>query len=442
MAIPDQPAEHAAARPVDDGVDDAPDDAADRPSRGRRGVAVAVAVVGVVVAATIDAGTKLWWSDLVPLEDLDVYRRAGQAVLDGRPLYEPAGAQLVFTYPPFAGLASVALVPLPQRLAYLLWTFGQVAVVVWLVSVSFAPLLRRLRVDHRILALGGVATALLLTQPLMENLVLGQVNVLLAGLVVADLVPRRRRLPQGVLIGLAAAAKLVPGIFVVYLLVTRRWRAAAVAAATFVAVDLVAWALLPASFTRYWTTELWATDRIGDLAYTSNQSLRGVLERLVPGSTLAWLVVVAAVAVVGLVRARQAHDRGDELAAIAVVGLLGALASPIAWVHHLVWLIPALGVLVGDGRDRRRVGLAVVVTALLVPRIPWHAADALAGPDPAAPVLRPLLGILQDGDGLLALACVLFGPVPRRWRPPTDAPSTLERPVAEAPAGPDVTTPR
>lgn len=408
---------------------------------GRRAAALVVALVGVVVAATIDAGTKLWWSDLVPLEDLDVYRRAGQAVLDGRPLYEPAGVQLVFTYPPFAGLASVALVPLPQRAAYLLWTFGQVAVVVWLVSVSFAPLLRRLRTDHRILALGGVATALLLTQPLMENLVLGQVNVLLAGLVVADLVPRRRRLPQGVLIGLAAAAKLVPGVFVVYLLVTRRWRAAAVAVGTFVAVDLLAWAVLPASFSRYWTTELWATDRIGDLAYTSNQSLRGVLERLAPGSTALWLAVVAAVAVIALVRARRAHDRGDELAAIAVVGLLGALASPIAWVHHLVWLIPALGVLVGDGRDRRRVALAVVVTALLVPRLPWHAADALAGPDPAAPWLRPLLGVVRDGDGLLALACVLFGPVPRRWRRPTGPPPAPDV-VDVASAGPDVTAPR
>jgi alpha-1,2-mannosyltransferase len=38
------------------------------------------------------------------------------------------------------------------------------------------------------------------------------------------------------------------------------------------------------------------------------------------------------------------------VAAIAVVGLVGSLASPVTWVHHIFWFVPALVVLVDTGR--------------------------------------------------------------------------------------------
>lgn len=252
----------------------------------------------------------------------------------------------------------------------------------------------------------------------------------------ADLLPRRRRLPQGVLVGLATACKLVPGLFIVYLLAVRRWRAAAVAVTSFLVVNLVAWLVLPDSVGRYWTAELWATERIGSLDYTSNQSVRGMLERVAPlaGRPAVWLLLVAAVTIVGLGRAVLAHRRGDELAAITLVGLVSVLVSPVGWIHHLVWFVPALGLLVGDGRDRRRVGSALVVTALLVVRLPWMAADALAGLGAGTDaLLRPPLTAIESTYGLLALACVLVGPVPRRWRPSStgaarDAPVPMVRP--------------
>jgi alpha-1,2-mannosyltransferase len=67
-----------------------------------------------------------------------------------------------------------------------------------------------------------------------------------------------------------------------------------------------------------------------------------------------WAVAAAAVLVVGLRRAREAHLAGDELAAVALVGLAGVLASPISWVHHAVWIVPVSGVVLGDGRTRAR----------------------------------------------------------------------------------------
>ena len=52
-------------------------------------------------------------------------------------------------------------------------------------------------------------------------------------LVVADLALPDRVRWKGIGVGVATACKLVPGIFVVYLVLTRRFRAAAVACGAF-----------------------------------------------------------------------------------------------------------------------------------------------------------------------------------------------------------------
>ncbi len=69
-------------------------------------------------------------------------------------------------------------------------------------------------------------------------------------------------------------------------------------------------------------------------------------------------LLVAVVVIWGFVRVRRAYDDGDVLAALAITGLIGCLVSPISWFHHFVWVLPALAVLVDDGRNRTRVVLA------------------------------------------------------------------------------------
>lgn len=159
-----------------------------------------------------------------------------------------------------------------------------------------------------------------------------------------DLTVRADRRSCGVLVGLAAAVKLTPLIFVGYLLVTRRPRAAATAAATFAGTVLAGWVLLPAESARYWFHLVAQPDRVGGVAYSGNQSLLGSLTRLLDGAALArpvWMVAALGVAALGLAVAAALSARGAELAGIAVCGLTGLLVSPISWTHHWVWVLPA-----------------------------------------------------------------------------------------------------
>jgi len=160
----------------------------------------------------------------------------------------------------------------------------------------------------------------------------------------AVLAPRQSRF-FGVGIGLATAIKLIPGIFIVYLLVTGRRRATVVASATALAVTILAHIAAMRDSTTFWTERLLNGEGVGQLHYFMNQSLNGFLARLyVPDAPprLLWLALVGPVFIYGMWRARRAALAGDELTGMALTGFVGSLVSPLTWAHHIFWFAPAI----------------------------------------------------------------------------------------------------
>ena len=200
-------------------------------------------------------------------------------------------------------------------------------------------------------AVAGVATAFAFTlEPFRQTLSFGQINIYLGLLVLVDLLVLGRRGSKwtGVGIGLATAIKLTPGIFIIYLLVVGRWRAAITAIGTIVGVNLVSALIAPTETWRYFTSLMFQTSRVGFLDTTTNQSINGLLARLdapFAPARLPWLLLAGVVLVVGFWRARKAALGGDELAAVTLTGIVGVLVSPVSWVHHIVWLFPAMVIL-------------------------------------------------------------------------------------------------
>ncbi|SCL34591.1 alpha-1,2-mannosyltransferase [Micromonospora pallida] len=330
--------------------------------------------------------------------DLKIYMRAMEWWAAGNPLYDysqPDRVQgaLYFTYPPFSALLLRPFAVLPLGATIVVFTVltavGVVVTTRWLVG----PVIVR----HDLPRLFTLTVAVLLAfavESTRETLTFGQINMLLVVLILADLlfaVPGRKRW-AGVAVGLATALKLFPGIFIVYLLVTRQWRAAIVASATAAAATLLAAAFAPRDSWRFWTHELWATDRVGRTDYTGNQSLFGLLSRFtVPEKPdrLLWLLLVAAVTAYGLWRAAQAARAGDPLTGLTLTGLVGGLVSPITWTHHIYWFIPAVVIMLdaGLGPDRAtsRTGSGVAGLDPAMPRTD----PTVPGSDPATSGVDP-----------------------------------------------------
>src|SRR5580658_2172511 len=343
------------------------------------------------------------------LVDLDVYRTGGLSVLRGQPLYtmltQPPQL-LSFTYPPAAALFAVPLALLPWPAAQLAWVpvvYVPLAVVIWF---AFAPLLRRAgRLRPAAFAVLFAACAYLF--PVRDEMRFGQVDLVLLALAVADCAVRAPRWPRGVLVGLATAIKLVPGVFIVYLWVSGRRRAAVTAMIAALAWSLGAWLVLPRDSVTYWTSVIFQSGRLGSNSGTSNQSLRGLLLReFLPGQApgVVWAALALAAAVAGFALARRLARESREMEAIAVTALLGVLLSPVSWIHHFLVVVVVIGAILADGRSPRRVAIAAGTAVFFALTIPWWGQSLLGQHDVPALVAR----ICQDAFGIAALALLVI----------------------------------
>lgn len=367
-----------------------------------RGNEISRQVVTVVALAAVTSTFAFVMSDRYGFFDLDVYYGTLSSWVHGDgEIYDylKPGTTYGFTYPPFA-----ALVMLP--LAYMSWAVAVVVaatvsvlatalVLWWLVT----PMARR-QGWSQWYVFGLLGSLVVAFEPLRETIAFGQINMLLVLLVVADfrwLVARDSRW-AGVGIGLAAAIKLTPGIFIIYLLVSRHWRMSITAIGTVVAATVLAAAIAPSASEEFWTRALWDTGRVGDLSYVPNQSLHGFLARLDPAHPDRLLGLALVLVALGIWASRvrtlptsapagTAPRVRAEMTGLALTGVVGCLISPITWVHHLVWLLPALIALVDNGfeapprsvRRRLLLGFAAITYALLTSQLIWIWSEGASG---------------------------------------------------------------
>ena len=338
-----------------------------------------------------------------PLWDVRVYWWGGQqATAGGGALYAP-DAPLTFTYPPFAALLFAVFAGAPIGVLKGVLTVGSLVALVALCGLSLGAAGMRRRPES-VFAMSAIA---LLTWPVAYTLHLGEVNLILAALIGADVLRRHDGgWWQGIGTGLAAGIKLTPLIFVAYLALTGRVRAAVTATGVFAATVAAGSAWLPARSRAFWLGGVFYNQsRVGNPANPSDQSLAGALARLAgtgdPPRTW-WLVAVLVTGLAGLTVAVWAHRRGHRLAGTVCCAITGLLISPVSWTHHWVWAVPLLVWLTAVAWRRRSVacGLAATAGAAVFSgffSIPW----------PGHPV-RPELMLASDQYVLYGLA-VLAG---------------------------------
>jgi alpha-1,2-mannosyltransferase len=326
-------------------------------------VAVGLAAVVAYLLPGLPAPAAHW-----PMWDVRVYWWGGQQAARGAALYAPR-APFNFTYPPFAAMVFATTAGTSTGFLETAITVASVVALATLCgqSLGAAGLRRRPETVFAVTALAAT------TWPVAYTLHLGEINLILAALIGADLLSRRDGgWWQGIGVGLAAGIKLTPLIFVAYLLLTRRYRAAATAVATFAATVAAGFALLPSQSTAFWLHGVFYNQsRIGNTANPSNQSLAGAVARLA-GSTAAatagsrpwWIVAVLVTGVAGLTIAAWAHRRGHRLAGVLCCAITGLLISPISWTHHWVWAVPLLVALASVAWRRRSLGYGLAAVAV------------------------------------------------------------------------------
>jgi alpha-1,2-mannosyltransferase len=419
-------------------------------------------VTAYIVDFVYHIGAVLNWYDLNVYNDAGLITRHLPSILYSWGLT----ATVKFTYTPFAAVvfAGGSLMPLTT----LRWLMTAVAVI----SIPLTAWLTLGGMGRRGMSRAAVALAVgaiaLWTEPVTKALSLGQIEPLLLLLVVWDLTRPDTRWWKGMGIGVAAGIKLVPLIFIPYLLLAGKIRQAAVAAGTFAVTIAIGFIVLPGPSSLYWLTGYFVRPgRTGAVDALVNQSLLGMLARQLVGVNATqpvWLPVALGVALIGVAAGALLSRAGKPVQGWTLVGVTSVLVSPISWDHHWVWIVPFLAMLAGlamaaRGRLARS---GYLVAALLTAAVFGSWPERYSGPTAYVPG-RGLLGwYVQPPEiyqvthlhgiklltwnlfaiaGCLLYLGMLFGTWrvwrarrPRRGSPPPEVPSETDALLARADA--------
>jgi alpha-1,2-mannosyltransferase len=319
--------------------------------------AFVVAVALYVIYAEIHPYS--WTLDPV---DLGVYRSGGLIVRHIRPVFDPKLAAplydwggygslgLKFTYTPFAAIVFAVVSFIPWKVLIDLSVGANIvflALALWFTFGALGYRDRRVRLGATLLASG----AALWTEPVIRVLYLGQVNLALMALIIWDLTQpdtKTRRWWKGAGVGLAAGIKLVPLVFIPYLLFTRKFRQAFMTCVGFAFSVLLGFVIMPSDSAKWWFHGLFFQGgRTGFTGWEGNQSLRGLLARFagsIAGSQTDYFIAVVLIGILGVVCAAMLDRAGHQMAGILAAALTGLLLSPISWDHHWVWIAPGAAV--------------------------------------------------------------------------------------------------
>jgi alpha-1,2-mannosyltransferase len=296
--------------------------------------------------------------------DLRIVRSAARVALAGGAPYETTytAAHLVVGVPP---LAFYVIEPLRRvRVDVAVWALAIAGTVGLVVALACAA--RRAVAwpwaKCWVLASMAGSVACLALEPVRTTLLDGQVDLVVLGVVVVDLlwVPDRAR---GIALGIVAATFVTPLVFIVYLVLAAQRMAAVRALVTFGALTGLLWLVRPGESSAYWRHVIVHPGRLGHVGSALNQSWWGLLGRLPEADavlrTPLWLALCAVTLVLGVIAIHRSLRGGLVVDAVLTTAVVGLLVSPVSWTHHWSWVV-LLFVALCATRAR-----AVVVTAVM-----------------------------------------------------------------------------
>jgi hypothetical protein len=171
----------------------------------------------------------------------------------------------------------------------------------------------------------------------------------------------------GLSIGLAAAAKTIPGIFVPYLALLRQWRSILWAIGGYGILFAAACIKNGVSPVEGAVSLVIQKSNMGNISYCDCpeksslyiQSMRAAVARLMPGHDTAIMLtwIAASLAIAGTaayVLTRQPLERADYPLAFGIIGCAMLLITPLAHHHYFILLLPAFtALLLSAGSDWR-----------------------------------------------------------------------------------------
>lgn len=325
-----------------------------------------------IVVAGLLVGVGIWVfvaKALPRMPDFEVYWRAGGRAAAAEPLYQPSDEDYQFKYFPAFAVLAIPLGVVPLNVAKALWFTLSVAALAALLSLNAAVLPFRRKPKWLLITV----TVIALGKYYAEDLVLGQINTLVALVVTCAILAFRRgqEALAGGIVAVAIVLKPYALILLPWMIARRRLTAIAALAAGLA----VGWALpamvygidgATALHRDWWRTVTETTE--GTLLHSDNVSLASMWAKwlgvgpaaaaLATASSLALLAAVGA----GFLRRNQVA-RPDGLEAALLIAIT-PLISPQGWDYVVILATPAMAYVVNDFDRLPRLLRALTIVAI------------------------------------------------------------------------------
>lgn len=289
-------------------------------------------------------------------------------------------------HPPASVLLALPLARLDYSDAFLVWSLASLAAG----AVSGWLVVRQLDLRFTLWTLAPTLALVLVCNPFRQQMNQGQLNLILLLLLTGTWAADRSGRPAvaGLLLGLATAIKLFPGLLFVYYLLRRRWDVFGWGVFGFVLVNLLTAAILGVEAFESYIQHAVPGVRV----YTDwwpNISLSGFWLKLFDGRggrviplwyaptlarvaiVLSWLVVLTLLAW-AVLRARTPADH-DVTFGLTLIAML--LLSPVTWDHYCVLLLVPV-VIFWRRVPRRTIARVLfwfgVIVLWLTPMVFWY----------------------------------------------------------------------
>lgn len=318
-------------------------------------------LIAVLAGVTAVAALRSHWNDFWPY-----YWAATHALSDPLRMYGPIPADAFgHDVPPFVYPPTAILLLLPFAAV----SPGTAGWIMFAVSVASAAatvlvLLPRVVTSN---AIGPLATTLLmvsgvLNYPFYATLINGQVNIVVGVLLLAFVMfhQRSQSFWSAVCLALAIGLKLFPGIFLVPLMVRRRWRDVALVLSILAVMVALTIGLLGVEPWGEWVARVVAPGSFGPLPalaadlFAYNVSINGTVIRMFGAGALAATAALTSALLLIVLSIRAMLKRSQTPAReAAMTGLVMFCAAPISWVHHLAMVIPLVIAAFGTQKSLR-----------------------------------------------------------------------------------------
>ena len=301
---------------------------------------------------------------IVIRSDFSSFYYATKAAAAGRNMYDAylldslAAADSVtnhvlpYLYPPFFAIVAQPLGTLSPETAGHVWDIGQIL----LLGIASVILLRSILRDgdsqkRKIVTAAGICLGAVVL-PLGENLFVGQINTLVLFFITLSLFFYTRREHDwlaGALLATACLLKITPALLLLYFIVERNARVVAGFLLTMllgIIVTILLTSLTPwEQFARFFVTIGYTGSAPGGFhpRAAGNLSLTGFLYRLLGIGALPRIFSMSGAIILLAIPAYRQLLVGDPhrtLAPLLPYTIVMLIASPVTWLHHLIYLLP------------------------------------------------------------------------------------------------------